>query len=255
MLRARPLLLLAACLPGFACVLPGGGATGVELTWTVREANDIDGPEARRLRACSGAELARVAVRVVDRDDPARDRVFTHPCAAGNPSPAVRAVEAPEIFLDLRAGSYDITASGRGADDQERARAVAVAEVETHAVAALDLELVRPLQPLDLAVTGTCGQLVAALRYADPVADLFLADPDDPPAAYRDALESDRGLRLGGQTQPCAGLAGSHRVAGVDPGRYRLDLEIDGRRCTIPVAVEDSPVALALDLENPACGG
>jgi hypothetical protein len=133
--------------------------------------------------------------------------------------------------------------------------AEAVVDVEAHAVAALDLELVRPPQPLDLEVSGTCGQLVAALRYADPVADLFLDDPDAPPATYRDALESDRGLRLGGHAQPCAGLAGSHRVVGVDPGRYLLDLDIDGRRCAVPVAVEDSPVALAVDLENPACDG
>ncbi|MDC0675091.1 hypothetical protein [Nannocystis radixulma] len=248
-------LFVGTWLLGPACVLPAGGATGVELTWTAREANEVDGPEARRARTCEGAGLSRVAVRVVDTADAARDRVFAYGCEAGNMSPADRAIEAPEIFLDLRAGNYALTASGRADDDEPRAFAVAIAELEKHVVTAVDLELARPTQPLDLELTGACGDLVAALRYADPAADLFLADTDDPPAVYRDGLASDRGLRLGGQTQACAGLEGAHRVADVDPGRYRLDLVIDGRTCSRPVTVEDSPVKLTLDLENPACDG
>ncbi|HEY8378972.1 MAG TPA: hypothetical protein VIK91_20915, partial [Nannocystis sp.] len=247
--------LLGSCLLGQACVLPAGGATGVEITWTARETNDVDGPAARRLRTCAGVGLAEVAVRVVDRDDPARDRTFHHPCARGNLSPEARAVEPPEVFLDLRAGSYDISASGRDSESDERATAAAAVDVEPHVVAAVDLELAPPPQPLDLTLSGTCGQLTAALRYADPAADLFLDDPAAPPTVYREALASDRGLRLGGQPGPCAGLAGVHRVEGLDFGRYRLDLDIDGRRCTIAVTVEDSPVALAVDLENPACDG
>jgi len=181
--------------------------------------------------------------------------VFAYGCETGNTSPADRSIEAPEIFLDLRAGNYALTASGRAADDELRATAVAIAELEAHVVAAVDLELARPTQPLDLELTGACGELVASLRYADPAADLFLADPDDPPALYREALGSDRGLRLGGLAQACAGLEGAHRVADVDPGRYRLDLVIDGRPCARAVTVEDSPVKLTLDLENPACDG
>lgn len=254
MLRGRSVLLLGSCLFAPACVLPAGGATGVEITWTTREANTVDGPAARRLRTCAGAGLAEVTMRVVDQDDPTRERLFRHPCALGNRSPEARAVTAPEVFLDLRAGRYDIHASGRDGDD-ERASAATDIDVEAHVVAAVDLELVPPPQPLDLTLSGTCGQLTAALRYADPGADLFLDDPAAPPAVYRDALVSHRGLRLGGQPGPCAGLAGAHRVEAVDSGRYLLDLDIDGRRCTMSLAVEDSPVALAVDLENPACDG
>jgi hypothetical protein len=238
-----------------ACVLPSGGASGLEVTWTAREANAVDGDEARRLRTCAGAGLTRVGIRVIDADDPARERVFNYGCEAGNMSPTTRAVEAPEIFLDLRAGTYALTASGRAAEDGVRATATTVAEVEKHAIVAVDLELERAPQPLDLELSGACGELVAALHYADPAADLFIPDGDDPPSLYRQALASDRGLRLGGQAHACAGLEGLHRVPGVDPGRYRLDLLIDGHTCSRAVIVEDSPVQLALDLENPACDG
>ncbi|MCY0994153.1 hypothetical protein OV203_43895 [Nannocystis sp. ILAH1] len=248
-------LLLGTWLLGPACVLPAGGATGLELTWTAREANAVDGPEARRVRTCEGAGLSGVTVRVIDAGDPARDRVFAYACETGNMSPAARAVEAAEIFLDLRPGTYALTASGRAAEEVPLVAAAAVGEVESHAITAVDLELERAPQPLDLALTGACSDLVVALRYADPAADLFLAEADEPPALYRQNLSSDRGLRLGGQEQACAGLQGAHRVADVDPGRYRLDLEIDGRSCSQAVTIEDSPVLVALDLENPACDG
>jgi len=232
-----------------ACVLPAGGATGVELTWTLLETNDVDGPDARRPRTCVGADLASVAVRVVDDADPARERVFNHACATGNPSPEARASEAPEIFLDLRAGKYTLTARAGDTtlDDQ--------VEVTPHALTTLDLELSRRPQTLHFELLGACNRLVAALRYADPGADLFLDDPDAPPDVYRLALASDRGLQLGGQSQACAGLAGPHQVAAVDPGRYLLDLDIDGRRCRLPLTVEDSPLMRTLDLENLACDG
>lgn len=257
MLRARSHLLLGTWLFGPSCVLPAGGASGVEVTWTAREANAVDGDEARRARTCRGAGLARVALEVVDTDTPARARVFHHGCEAGNPDPETRAVEPPEIFLDLRAGTYALTASGRGpaGDDEVRAAAVAVAEVEARALVAVDLELVRPPQPLDLVLSGACGELALGLHYADPAADLSLADAEAPPSLYRLGLASDRGLALGGQARACAGLEGRHRVPEVDPGRYRLDLVIDGRACSRSLIVEDSPVELALDLENPACDG
>ena len=256
MLRPRPRLLVAlAALPG--CVLPAGGATGVEVTWSLREANTADGDDARRLRTCDGAGLDRVVLDVADVADPERRRQFPHGCTAGNPSPATRATEVPEIFLDLRAGEYALTATAEGPGAVPRAVAATAATVEQHAVLALDLELARPLQPVDLDLApGPCDRVTADLRYADPTADLFLDDPDAPPATYRAALVSDRGLRLGGQDQACATIpAGLHRVSAVDPGRYVLHLAIDGRTCAVPVVVEDSPVRLALDLEKPACGG
>lgn len=253
MLRPGTRLLVTLALS--ACVLPYGGAAGVEVTWSLREANAVDGDEARRLRTCAGADLQRVALTVVDADDPSRARTFAHPCAAGNPPPATRATEPPEIFIDLRAGNYDLAATGLDAADAPNASAVAAVEVEAHAVTAVDLELARPLQPLELELTGACTTLSAALRYADPAADLLLADPEAPPPVYRERLRSDRDLRLGGaDDQPCAPLLGLHRLA-VDPGRYLLELTVDGRACALPLAVEDSPVRLALDLENPACGG
>lgn len=249
MLRPRPELLLTLAL---ACVLPYGGATGVEVRWTVREQNGADGDDARRLRTCTGAGLADIDVGVIDTDDPGRAARFTYACSAGNPPPAARATEPAEIFIDLRAGAYDVgvTAPATG----EAVLGSAAIEVEGHALTALDLELALPPRTLELELTGACTTLTAALRYADPAADLYLDDPDAPPAVYREQLRSGD-LRLGGQAdQPCAGLVGLHRFV-IDPGRYLLDLAVDGRACKILVAVEDSPVRLTLDLENPACGG
>lgn len=256
MLRPRPRLLVALAAP-FGCVLPAGGASGVEVTWSLREANAVDGDDARRLRTCSGADLDRVVLDVTDAADPERRRSFTHDCATGNPSPAARATEVPEIFLDLRAGEYALTATAEGPAEAARAVAAATATVEQHAILALDVELARPLQPLELDLQpGGCDRLTADLRYADPAADLYLDDPAAPPTTYRAALETDRGLRLGGLDQACAAVqAGLHTVPGLDPGRYVLHLAVDGRTCALPVVVEDSPVRLALDLEKPACGG
>lgn len=259
MLRPRPDLLVALATAA-GCVLPAGGASGVEVTWSLREANAVDGDDTRRLRTCGGADLGRVVLDVTDTGDPERRRSFPHDCAAGNPSPAARATEVPEIFLDLRAGEYALTATAEGPAEAPRAVAAATATTATvaqHAILALDVELARPLQPLELdLLPGGCDRLTADLRYADPAADLYADDPDAPPTTYRAALESDRGLRLGGHEQACAAVqAGLHRVPDVDPGRYVLHLAVDDRTCAVPVVVEDSPVRLALDLEKPACGG
>lgn len=257
MLRAGSLLLLGTCLIGQACVLPRGGATGVEVTWTLREANAVDGPEARRLRTCAGAGVARVELRVEDAGDPAREARFTHGCAAGNPSPAARASEAPEIFLDLRPGGYELAAAALADGGVALAEADLAVELDSHEVTALDIGLTRPTRPLALELAGaaSCQVLRATLRYADPAADLF-PDAEDPPPVYRAALQSDRGLRLGGQEQACAAAGGgTHLVPDIDPGRYVLDLEVDGRRCSLAVTVEDSPTTRAVDLEKPACGG
>lgn len=257
MLRPRPRLLALSALLGSACVLPSGGATGLEVTWSLRERNAVDGPAGQRLRTCAGVDVERVAVRLTDADDPERGALFTWPCARGNPSPEARAREAPEIFLDLHDGRYDLAASALAGDDTELAGRADSAEVAVHAVTALDLELARGTSALTLELAGACERLTLALRYADPAADLHPAAEADaePPSVYRAALVSDRGLRLGGQDQPCAGLGGSHHVPDLDPGRYLLDLTVDGRRCQVPLRVEDSPLDLALDLEKPACGG
>lgn len=252
MLRPRPRLLALTALLGLACVLPSGGATGLEVTWSLRERNAVDGSDARRLRTCAGAGVDHVGLRLTDADDPARSALFTYPCPRGNPSPELRAREAPEIFLDLRGGRYDLAASALSETDAVLVGHDERAEVDLHAITAIDLELAREAQILTLELAGACERVALTLRYASPAADLH--DPEGA-SVYRDALVSDRGLRLGGQEQACPGLGGTHRVPDLDPGRYLLDLTADGRRCQIPLLVEDSPLDLAVDLEKPACGG
>lgn len=251
MLRPRPELL--ALILG-ACVLPAGGAGGVEVLWSLRESNGVDGADARRLRTCAGADVDEVQLSLRDAADPSRATSQRLPCTAGNPPPEARASETPEIFLDLRAGRYELGADALGAAGQDLAAQDEVVDLGRRSVVLVDLELVRPTQPLTIELGGACERLALALRYADPERDLQ-PDGEPLPTLYRRALRSDRGLPLDGSEQPCLDPLGAHRVADLDPGSYLLDLRVDGRACQIPLDVGDSPAHLAVDLENPGCDG
>ena len=260
MLRTPPLLRLsAALLLAPACVLPLDPLTGVEIAWTLREREASDGDAARRLRTCAGAGVDEVVLHVEDRGDPARARTLEFACPSGDQPPDELAVTAARIFLDLRPGDYTLrfTASGPlGAAED-----VHELTVEERGVGLLSPDLAPDLVPLalDLALApAACAHLRLHLRLADPAAALHAdADADTPPPAlYRAGLTSDRGLSLGGAAHPCADpeLLGRHTFA-VDPGDYRLEIEVDEARCEVPLRVLPGRPPLALDLENPPCDG
>lgn len=251
MLRPRPELL--ALILG-ACVLPAGGAGGVEVLWSLREQNGVDGDGARRLRTCAGAGVDEVHLALRDAADPARSSSQRFPCPAGNPPPEARARETPEIFLDLRAGRYELGVDALDGAGEALAAVDEVLDLGRHAVVLVDPELARPLQPLTIQLGGGCERIALALRYADPERDLH-PDGQPVPALYRQALRSDRGLPLDGSERPCPDPLGAHRVDDLDPGAYLLELRVDGRTCPIPLHVGDSPAHLAVDLENPGCDG
>lgn len=251
MLRPRPELL--ALILG-ACVLPAGGAGGVEVLWSLREQNGADGEGARRLRTCTGAGVDEVLLALRDAADPTRATAERFPCPAGNPSPEARASETPEIFLDLRAGRYELRLDALDGAGQGLAAADEALDLGRRAVLLVEPELARPVQPLTIELVGECERLALALRYADPERDLH-PDGQPLPGLYRQALRSDRGLPLDGSERPCPDPLGKHRVDDLDPGAYLLDLRVDGRACPIRLDVGDSPAHLAVDLENPGCDG
>ena len=262
MLPTPPLLRLSAALSlAPACVLPLDPLTGVEVAWTLREREASDGDAARRLRTCAGAGVEGVVLHVEDRGDPARARTFEFACPSGDQPPDELAVAAARIFLDLRPGDYTLRFTATGSFGA--AESVHELTVEERGVDLLSPDLAPELVPLALTLAlapATCAQLRLRLRLADPAAALHAhadADADaPPPGLYRAGLTSDRGLSLGGAAHPCADpeLLGLHTFE-VDPGDYRLEIELDEARCEVPLRAAPGWPPLALDLENPPCDG
>lgn len=273
MLHPRPQLrlnlALGTCLIGqlvagpLACILPRDTATGVELRWRLPEGNRADAGEATadaapdaRLRTCSGARVARVHARLVDRADRERDREFDYSCDAGDDPPAERLTEPAEIFVDLRPGRYDLDLRWQDAAGRELGQRQEVVQVEPDTLLPLDLELTSPLVPFTLELRGSaaCTQLALEIFYADPEHDLH--DPAEP--RYRSALVSDTGLALATPDAPlaCAALVDGPQVfPDLDRGAYRLRVTVDGRRCDREFVVDEPAAPLPVDLAKPGCAG
>lgn len=267
MLRPRPQLhlslALGTCLIGqlavgpLACILPRDTATGVELRWRLPEANRADTPAidpGDRLRTCSGARIARVHARLVDRADRQRERSFDYPCDAGDDPPADRVTEPAEIFVDLRPGNYDLDLRWQDATGRELGQRQDTVQIEPDTLLRLDLELTTPLLPftLDLRGRAACTQLSLEIFYADPELDLH-----DPPAEtrYRSALVSDTGLALGTPLTCAALVDGPQVFPDLDRGAYLLRLTVDGRSCELGFIVDEAAAPLPVDLAKPGCAG
>lgn len=266
-------LALATCLIGqvgaLACVLPSAGDSGIELRWTLPEANRADAEMATpRLRTCAGARVTRVRADLRDTADPSRHTTLARSCDAGNPSPADRVREPAELFVDLRPGEYALELTwiddpgerGEAGPASELGRRSEVVQVDRDDVVAVDLELASPLLPWTLELRGTaaCSELTLEIFYAAPDTDLH-ALPDAaapaPDGVYRRGLVSEDGLRLAVPVA-CSGLTdGPQRFRGLDRGAYRLHLDVDGRGCDRSFVVDQAGAALAVDLAKPGCAG
>lgn len=266
----------ATLIPALACVLPTDPVTGLEVIWSLTEQEASDGDDARRPRTCAGARLERVSVRLRDEGDPERARTFAYACEVGYQTADEIATLPSPVFFDLRPGDYSLKATANGpAGPIVVETTLRVGEA---GVARATLDLSPPLAPWTLALAGAdaCVDLQLALRYAEAADDLAdpggggppdagqgegseggegsAADADD--ALYRVALTSDRGLVLGGAPTACAeALAGAHAFL-VDPGRYDLEVVVDGRRCLLPLEITAaSPGVTLLDLAKLPCDG
>ncbi len=259
-------LIAALTVAASGCVLPKFEVSGAELSWFAGEVNDVDGEEGRRLRSCEGSLITTVEFRITDDDDEDRDKRFTWPCSAGFRTPAQFFTGASDVFVDLRPGSYRMTATSvddPALRDGEGEPMTVSESANIVAIGAEDATLIQwelEPQPIDLvmAVEGveSCGEVAATLSYANVDGALpDLEDEAEDPLVYRQMLVSDGGLSLGGLTTACGDLTGGpDRVTGIDRGRYLLEIRVDGgEACEIELMLDGRQEPLALDLSDLPC--
>ncbi|TPV92525.1 MAG: hypothetical protein B7733_25170 [Myxococcales bacterium FL481] len=95
--------------------------------------------------------------------------------------------------------------------------------------------------------THKCDKLKVSLTYADEATQLVQQAAQDAPepknvceevdmeeggkpfcrTLYRQGLASDRGLSFNAEEQDCAGHGGHHELLAIDPGAYRLTVNVD----------------------------
>ncbi|MCA9636797.1 MAG: hypothetical protein KC420_12280 [Myxococcales bacterium] len=248
-----------------ACALPSDPLSGLEVSWSATEREASDGDEGLRLRTCAGARIRRVELELRDLDDEGRHEVFSYPCELGYQTADEVATLPSSVFFDLRAGTYEVVARAISEVDGEAIAGPSIeVTVSDHGVERIALEVAPPLVPWRLEITGqdACASASASLRYAEPATDLVGAEEGDAgDARYRDGLVGDQGLALDGAPAACDGPWASAQRFELDPGRYLLEVEVDGRRCTLPL--ELGPLADAsagaatttLDLAKLPCDG
>jgi len=245
-----------------ACALPQDRLTGLELSWSMLEREASDGDASLRLRTCAGALVRRVELTVEDVNDPTRASTLTYGCEVGYQTAEELASLNSNVFVDLRPGEYRLfTRASSDVDDgsYELEETLAVGERE---LLKLDVDLSPPLAPWELRLAGgeSCTVAAAHLTYAEPGDDLL--DPDGEVATtarYREALVGDQDLALSGAEIACDGPWAVDQRFEVDPGRYILNLVIDGpvdrRSCAIPIIIPFSGLTTTLDLAKLPCDG
>lgn len=250
-----------------SCVFPAYRVTGLELSWTFVETNDVDGEAAIRARTCVGASASQLELRIADEDDEERQHVFLYDCATGYQTDEEFQVTASDAFVSLNPGNYDLSLNAVDAGGTRILSAEANVTVEERVATVYrwDLEIVPVDWTLDLSGTEACTDLKLRLLYADP--ETSLAAPADTAETntgtdtgansdvlYRQMLASDGGLNLGGESAACADMGGRHVFTGVDTGRYVLDIVLDGgESCRRPVTIWRPKALLALDLADLDC--
>lgn len=259
---------------GSGCVYPASEPSGIELSWSFVESNEVDKNEvdkedaddedAVRVRSCTGAHVEQLAFEIDDVDDPRRHGVFRFDCITGFQTSIELQTAASDAFVPLQAGTYSVTVlavdDATNAPDAERldAREVDVAERGVR-VEIWELRRAPVTWTMELRGGDACESVAMSLVYAAPEADLPELTPsnDDPLPLYRSALRSDRDLEVGGQPTPCGpALDGVHRFEGIDRGAYLLELDVDGRACAVQVDLRGSAGATSvIDLASLPCGG
>lgn len=261
------LALLVTMLAAGGCVYPTTEPTGVELSWRFVE-HDVEGEaegEEPRVRSCEGASAEQIAFEIADLDDPRRHGIMRFDCTTGFQTGIELQTSASDAFVRLHPGAYAfevlVIDDAANAQDFEvvTEREVEVSEREV-TVELWELRRAPVTWTLELRGGEACERLALSLVYAAPEVDLpdeVPLEEEDPPLLYRSGLRSDRELPVGGQELACgAGLDGVHRFEGVDRGDYRLELDVDGRRCEVPVDLRGRDGATSvIDLASPACDG
>lgn len=243
------------------CVYPAQDPTGLELSWLFRESNLVDGDEARRVRTCRGAASSTLEAQLEDADDRSRHGHFAWPCELGFQTVAEFQATASDVFVELRGGEYHLThrvSVGESASSAAAVEGTTDVTIERRGISIHAFEVELPTRELVLDVRGldTCTDLAVALLLTDPQDAVADAPEDTEELAYREALESDRGLLLDDLDRPCDPTdAGLHAIPDVDVGDYLLRVRRDGSACELPVAIGAAPATLVVDLAQLPCSG
>lgn len=240
------------------CVFPSDSPTGIEFSWALFEVEPSDGDDGRRVLTCAAQGVDTVIAAIRDVDDHERAGRFRFGCDEGYQTARDLARSSSDAFVELHPGDYDVALYSDRPEQPLELLALRTVEVLERAVT---LELWEfTLAPVDwtLALRSRDGCTEAAFRleFADPQGALGELEVDEDgapePVLYRAALVSDRGLGVAGQTHACPEIHGTHRFVGVDRGRYRLVVDVDGAECAIEVGLGESATT-ALDLAALPC--
>jgi hypothetical protein len=203
--------------------------------------------------------VERIAASISDRDDSTRQGIFRFPCDRGYQTQADLQTQSSDAFVELRGGNYEVVLRD-DATLEDLARSTV--DVSSNSVTIEVWELTPATSTWTLALTGAtgCQQLTVRLLYDDPGA--MLAEPptgegEEPiETVYRESLASDRNLSAGGTPTPCtADLDGAHAFADVDRGSYRVEMDVDGVVCALPVEIDEGGAQTTVDLANLPCAG
>lgn len=258
------------------CVLPSYDVSGMELSWRFLELvplgmtdadtdgddDDDDDTVYTRVRTCEGVGIDEVTYFVADLNAETRRGSFSFPCVYGFQTAEQASVQQSAAFIELTRGTYQVDIIGSGPALQPLTLSTQEVSVAGRTPTLIEFQLARPqvAWTLELANLEGCGTFSLGLFYADPVR--HLADPaiDDSgvviPTLYRPSLATDRLVSLGGVASPClTDLAGTHAVAAIDPGVYRLEIVRDGVVCSRNIVLEDPAMPTSIDFANLGCQG
>ncbi len=289
--RPRAAFALLA-LAGAGCVFPNLEPTGIEVAWRFVEGNGADGEAARRTRTCAGARASTVRVAVTDANDATRTGTFTYDCEVGFETLESLQVDPSEVFLSLRAGTYEVELDAVSDPGVAFASDMSEIEVARKAVTLHAPALTLPVVPWTLRLTGadSCGEASLRLVYRDADAALVEGEAGGSSGSaggtgagastggsstgggsgagtggggnleggvlYRSELVSATGLDLDGTPMACASLSGEHPFMDVDVGDYALEISVDGSpACSLALRVDRPDLAVEIDLANLPCAG
>ncbi len=214
--------------------------------------------EDLRLRTCAGALVRRVELTLEDLDDPERATTLTYACELGYRTAAELESLTSNIFVDLRPGEYRLLTRALSDVDGGSFELEETFAVGERDLLEVDVDLSPPLAPwtLDIAGAESCTVAAATLTYAEPTEDLVRPDGEVATTArYREAPLGDGGLVMDGAEVACDGPWAQGQGFTLDPGRYILNLQVDGRTCAIPIVIPFSGQTTTLDLAKLPCDG
>lgn len=255
--------LLLCSLPLGACVLPVFPPSGLELSWRFLEVYPVAADEEEPpVRTCVGSGFETVVFDIDDTRDEVRQGTFAFDCEIGFQTEEEFQTQSTSAYVNLNGSLYAIAVAGDGMTEFGVPLGTEEVSVSSQTTTLHAFLLARDgvTWSFDLASPQACAQMTMSLFYADPKATLtepLLDEAENAlPMLYRPNLLTDTGLSLSGAPIVCeAGIVTTHRVVGIDPGAYRLEIARDGVVCRMPLQITGEGRTDTFDLANLVCEG